>query len=86
MTKQKFNKDNSSFSVTIEGKYPTHSVVGTSASFYVYIASKRADSWSKWIKGDSSVYHKLQELHKGRNLMGFVEALEEIWERNIKQN
>lgn len=83
MTKQKFNKDNSSFSVTLEGKYPTHSVVGTPLDFYVYIAGKRAYSWSNYITGNSSVYHKLKELHKDRNLMGFVKALEEIWERNV---
>ena len=83
MTKQKFNKDNSSFSVTLEGKYPTHSVVGTSTSFYVYIAGKHADSWSEWITGNISAYHKLQQLHKDRNIVGFVEALEEIWERNV---
>lgn len=83
MTKQKFNKNGSSISVTLEGKYPTHSVVGSPASFYVYIAGKRADSWSEWITGNSSAYHKLQEFHKDRNLVGFVEALEEIWERNV---
>ena len=83
MTKQKFNNNGYSFSVTLEGKYPTHSVVGAPSDFYVYIAGKRADSWSKYITGNNSAYYKLRELHKERNLMGFVEALEEIWERNV---
>lgn len=83
MTNQKFNKNGSSISVTLEGKYPTHSIVGTPSSFHVYIAGKCADSWSKYITGNSSTYHKIQQLHKDRNIVGFVEALEEIWERNV---
>ena len=49
MTKKIFHKDTRSMSVTVQGKYPTHSVVGVPSDFYVYISDKGANSWSEWI-------------------------------------
>lgn len=71
-------------SVTVQGKYPTHSVVGTPSDFYVYLSGKGANSWSAWIKGDSRTYRDLSELHRKHDLEGFVSAVEELWQKNQK--
>lgn len=84
MTKKIFHKDNTSMSVTTEGQYPTHSVVGTPLDFYVYLSNKGANSWSEWIKGDARLYRNLSEMHRKHDLEGFVSAVEELWAKNQK--
>ena len=84
MTKKIFHKDNQSMSVTVQGKYPTHSVVGVPSAFYVYILDKGANSWSEWIKGEHRLYRDLSELHRKHDLEGFVSAVEKLWQKNQK--
>ena len=84
MTKKIFHKDTRSMSVTVQGKYPTHSVVGAPSDFYVYLSDKGANSWSEWIKGDPRLYRDLSDLHRTHDLEGFVSAVEELWQKNKK--
>ena len=84
MTKKIFHKDTRSMSVTVQGKYPTHSVVGTPSDFYVYLSDKGANSWSEWIKGDPRLYRDLSELHRKHDLEGFVSAVENLWQKHQK--
>ena len=84
MTKKIFHKDTRSMSVTVQGKYPTHSIVGAPSDFYVYLSDKGANSWSEWIKGDPRLYRDLSELHRKHDLEGFVSAVEELWQKNQK--
>lgn len=84
MTKKIFHKDSSSMSVTVRGQYATHSVVGTSSDFYVYLSDKSANSWSEWIKGEPRLCRSLSDLHRKHDLEGFVSAVEELWQKNRK--
>ena len=84
MTKKIFHKDNSAMSVTIKGQYQTHSVVGTSLYFYVYLSDKGANSWSEWIKDDARLYRNLSEMHRKHDLEGFVRVVEELWMKHQK--
>ena len=84
MTNKIFHKDSLSIYVTVQGKSPTHSVVGTPLDFYVYLFDKGANSWSEWIKGDPRLYRDLSELHRKHDLEGFVSAVEELWQKNQK--
>ena len=71
-------------SVTVQGKYPTHSIVGAPSDFYVYLSDKGANSWSEWIKGEHRLYRNLSDLHRKHDLEGFVGAVEELWAKNRK--
>lgn len=84
MTKKIFHKDNRSMSVIVQGKYPTHSAVGTPSDFYVYLSGKGANSWSEWIKGEPRIHRDLSDLHRKHDLEGFVSAVEVLWQKNKK--
>lgn len=84
MTKKIFTKDERSMSVIIKGDYPTHSVVGIPSDFYVYLSGNGTKSWSEWIKGNPTIYHKLSDLHKKREPQAFIDAVEDLWQKNQK--
>ena len=84
MTKKILHKDTRSMSVTVQGKYPTHSIVGAPSDFYVYLSDKGANSWSEWIKGEPRLYRDLSELHRKHYLEVFVSSVEELWEKKRK--
>ena len=83
MTKKIFHKDTRSMSVTVQGKYPTHSVVGTPSDFYVYLSDKGANSWSEWIKGDPRLYRDLSELHREPHAW-VLEAMEKAYTQGLE--
>ncbi len=83
MGKKRFEQSDNSFGVIADGELLTHAVVGSPSVFYVYIRGNWKP-WSKWIRGDLDLFHKLKKLQRDRALDEFVELIEITWNGNQK--